>query len=98
METLNDLGLYHFKDRITHRLSGGEKRLVAMATLLSMKPEVLLLDEPATGLDDVTKTRLAEILSGLSVSCIVISHDPEFTRSVTNTVSRIKDGIISPLV
>ena len=45
LETLEDLGLQGFENRITHRLSGGEKRMVALATVLAMKPDVLLLDE-----------------------------------------------------
>ena len=47
--TLERLGIAHFENRVTHKLSGGEKRLVALATVLSMEPELLLLDEPNTG-------------------------------------------------
>ena len=56
--TLELLGLSGFEDRITYKLSGGEKKLVSLATVLAMEPEILLLDEPSNGLDDNTKARL----------------------------------------
>jgi cobalt/nickel transport system ATP-binding protein len=76
--TLSFLGLVGFEDRITFKLSGGEKRLVSLATVLAMEPEILLLDEPINGLDVKTKSKLMEILSNLDLSYILISHDFDF--------------------
>jgi len=56
--TLAGLGLDGFADRVTHKLSGGEKRLVSLASVLAMAPDVLLLDEPSNFLDDATTGRL----------------------------------------
>jgi len=53
-ETLKTLGLEGFEDRVTYKLSGGEKKLISLATVLSMQPKVLLLDEPTNGLDEET--------------------------------------------
>ncbi|MBW1695240.1 MAG: ABC transporter ATP-binding protein [Deltaproteobacteria bacterium] len=92
--TLGFLGLSGFEDRITYRLSGGEKRLVSLATVLAMEPEVLLLDEPTNGLDEATKENIKSILSDIKLSFIVISHDLDFLYSTTDTIYFMKDGKI----
>jgi cobalt/nickel transport system ATP-binding protein len=81
-ETLEKLGLTGYEHRITYKLSGGEKRLVALAAVLSMQPKVLLLDEPTAGLDDTSRGRLLEILQSLPQSMIVVSHDREFREAI----------------
>lgn len=93
-ETLHLLGLDKFEQRVTHHLSGGEKRLVALATILSMKPEILLLDEPSTGLDEKTKKRLIEVLSKLDISYIIISHDHQFLSAITNGTYIMNNGTL----
>jgi len=78
IRTLKQLGLEGFEERITHKLSGGEKKLVALATILSMEPQMLLLDEPSNNLDPETRDRLITILRGLDQAHIIISHDLDF--------------------
>lgn len=92
--TLQSLGLSGYEDRITYRLSGGEKRLVSVATVLAMDPDVLLLDEPTTGLDREFVERIVEMLRGLAVSTIVVSHDAEFLREVTAETWRLAEGTL----
>lgn len=92
LETLADLGLAGFEGRLTHRLSGGEKKLVSLATILSMRPRVLLLDEPTNGLDPQTRERIVEILDGLPTARIVISHDWDFLARTTTSFMTIRDG------
>ncbi|MGB3210793.1 MAG: ABC transporter ATP-binding protein [Desulforhopalus sp.] len=94
LKTLDDLGLSGFEDRITHRLSGGEKKLVALATILSMKPKMLLLDEPTNNLDPKTRSRLIEILQGLEQYQIIISHDWDFLSHTTSILYKIDHGHI----
>ncbi|MFV9645696.1 MAG: energy-coupling factor ABC transporter ATP-binding protein [Desulfobacterales bacterium] len=85
-KTLKSLDLIGFEDRITYKLSGGEKRLVSLATILAMEPEVLLLDEPTAGLDDKTKAKLMGILSNLDLSFILISHEIDFLFEITDSI------------
>jgi cobalt/nickel transport system ATP-binding protein len=77
-ETMDRLGLAGFEDRVTYKLSGGEKKLVAMATVLAMEPRLLLLDEPTTGLDETTRHRLIHILQDLDIAYMIVSHEPDF--------------------
>ena len=91
-ETLEGLGLAHLAERITHRLSGGEKRLVSLATILSMRPRALLLDEPTNGLDPDTRDRLIDILMGLDMSWIIVSHDWDFLDQTTTTLWAMREG------
>ena len=93
-KTLTFLGLEGFEDRITFKLSGGEKRLVSLATVLAMEPEVLLLDEPMTGLDRATKAKLTEILAGIDLSYILISHDFDFLADTADAIYTMEDGKI----
>lgn len=94
LKTLENLGLEHFEDRITHRLSGGEKKLVALATVMAMEPKVLLLDEPTAGLDERTKERLTQLLKGLDLTYIIISHELDFLMETTTAVYAMIDGRI----
>jgi len=92
--TLAYLGLEGFEDRITFKLSGGEKRLVSLATILAMQPEVLLLDEPLSGLDVDTRLKIEEIISNLDISYIIISHDIDFLLSTTTQIYTLRNGKI----
>jgi len=95
VHTLTSLGLEGFENRVTHKLSGGEKRLVSLATVMAMKPEILLLDEPTTGLDAETTQRLISILTSLDLSYILISHDMDFIVKTTNKVYAMVHGTLT---
>jgi cobalt/nickel transport system ATP-binding protein len=93
-ETCERLGLSGFEKRVTHSLSGGEKRLVALATVVAMNPECLLLDEPSTGLDEVSTERFLKYLTEYSDTYIIISQDHEFLKDVADKIYRLKDSKI----
>ena len=86
METLAGLGLESFADRQTHRLSAGEKKMVSIASVLSMRPEALLLDEPTAFLDDDFRNKIIAILQQQNLAGIVVSHDQDFLRQITSSL------------
>lgn len=96
LETLSELGLDGFADRLTHRLSGGERRLVSLAAVLAMRPEALLLDEPANELDEASRERLIGILRRLPAARITVSHDRDFLAGVSTSFLALRDGILVP--
>lgn len=89
---LADLGLVNLEKRITHQLSGGEKKLVSLATILAMQPKALLLDEPTNNLDPATRVRLIEILSGLDLAYMIISHDWDFLAEMSQDIFAMDQG------
>ena len=91
-ETLRNLGLDGFENRLTHRLSGGEKKLVSLAAVLAMRPEALLLDEPTNGLDNEARERIIDILQKLPTARITISHDWDFLARISTTYLTLAHG------
>ncbi len=92
--TLAKLGIQDIEKRVTHRMSGGQKRLVALAAVLAMEPEVLLLDEPTAGLDSRVTEKLIGILRDLDITYLVISHEFDFIKAVTDKIYSMEDGKI----
>ena len=94
-QVLKRLDLSDFADRITFKLSGGEKRLVALATVLAMEPKVLLLDEPTAGLDHNTKHKLIDLLNSFTdLSYMVVSHEFDFLTETTDHIYTMENGRI----
>jgi cobalt/nickel transport system ATP-binding protein len=94
--TLDRLGLGALAERVTHRLSGGEKRLVALAGVLAAEPDALLLDEPTNALDDAARAALIGRLAGLGAAMLIATHDrPLLERLATRTVA-LADGRVRP--
>lgn len=91
-EKLELVGLNGFENRITHRLSGGEKKMVALASILTMEPRILLLDEPTNDLDPTTRDRLISILSNLDIALCIISHDWDFLDQTCNSFLNVEHG------
>ena len=94
-ETLGLLDARHLASRSPFALSGGEKRRVAIAGVLAMSPEVLVLDEPTAGLDPATRAELLEVVRGLreaGTSVVMVSHDLDEIAEVADRVCVIAGG------
>lgn len=89
---LNLVGLAGYENRLSHTLSGGEKKLCALAAILAMKPLALLLDEPANALDEKSTARLVDILNGLDCAKIIISHERDFLEKTCGDIVFLRDG------
>ncbi len=75
LDALGAVEMVHAIDRAPHHLSLGERRRVAVATVLASKPEILVLDEPSSNLDPASRRELATILKGLDVTMLMVTHD-----------------------
>ncbi|MCK5312018.1 MAG: ABC transporter ATP-binding protein [Desulfobacteraceae bacterium] len=91
-ETLSNLGIEELENSIVHKLSGGQKRLVALASVLAMEPEALLLDEPTAGLDMEVKTRIEGILKNLEIAFLVVAHDFNFLKKISSKIFSMREG------
>ncbi|MGI8650987.1 MAG: energy-coupling factor ABC transporter ATP-binding protein [Rubrobacter sp.] len=99
-EVLGMLGASHLKERSPFTLSGGERRRVAIAGVLAMGPEVVVLDEPTAGLDPLARDGLLEVVRGLrdnGVSVVFVSHDLDEVAEVADRVCVMENGRIRAL-
>ncbi len=81
-EALTQVGLKGYEDRMPFHLSGGEKKRAAIASVLSMRPQVLALDEPSAGLDPRARRGLIQLLDRLEQTVIVITHDMHMVKEI----------------
>lgn len=93
-ETLRSLGIWELRERPPFHLSAGQKRFAALATVLVMNPEILVLDEPTSDLDPRSRRRLISLLDGLSKTLLVVSHDLDFVWDTCQRVIVLSGGAI----
>jgi cobalt/nickel transport system ATP-binding protein len=93
-QALDSVGALALADRAPHHLSGGERRRVALATVLAMEPEVLVLDEPTSGLDPAGRRELAEVLAGLRITQLLITHDLPFALELCDRAIIVNGGTV----
>ncbi len=91
---LDRVGMLHLRDRPPHKLSAGEKRAVAIATVVTMSPDVLVMDEPSSNLDPRSRRRLIGLLQGFEHTRILATHDLELVVEVCPRVLVMDRGTI----
>jgi len=92
---LETVGVSHLKKRPPYRLSGGEKRSVAIATVLSMSPDILVMDEPTSGLDPRARRRLIELLKTFKHTKIIATHDLDMAVDLCERTIVIYEGAVT---
>lgn len=94
MDALNGVGAGRLADRPTHRLSGGEKRAVAIATVLSMLPDILVMDEPSSGLDPRGRRLLIGLLKNFTHTRMVATHDLDMVLELCPRTIVLHEGTL----
>ncbi|MEU6202923.1 ABC transporter ATP-binding protein [Micromonospora musae] len=93
-EALAAVGMAEHRDRAPHHLSFGQRRRVAVATVLAMRPEILVLDEPSSNLDPAARRELAEILRTLPVTMLMVTHDLPYAAELCDRAVILDAGRI----
>jgi len=94
VDALERVGMVDFIDRPPHHLSFGQRRRVAVATVLAMEPEVLVLDEPSSNLDPASRRELADIIRSLDVTVLMVTHDLPYAYELCPRSVVLSDGVV----
>jgi cobalt/nickel transport system ATP-binding protein len=94
MDALDRVGMADYVDRPPHHLSFGQRRRVAVATVLAMEPEILVLDEPSSNLDPASRRELADILRSLDVTVLMVTHDLPYALELCPRSVVLSDGVV----
>ena len=94
-EALEEVGILHLKDRPPYKLSGGEKKLAAIASVISLKPDILIMDEPTASLDPKARRNIIRILKGFSHTKIITSHDLDMIMEMCTRTIVLKKGKVA---
>jgi cobalt/nickel transport system ATP-binding protein len=93
-EALEAVGMLNFRDRPPHHLSFGQRRRVAVATVLAMKPRIVVLDEPSSNLDPASRRELADILRSLDITMLMVTHDLPYAYELCERSMVLSGGVI----
>ncbi|MEU5401023.1 ABC transporter ATP-binding protein [Streptomyces sp. NPDC005963] len=92
---LEQVGMAEYMDRPPHHLSYGQRRRVAVATVLAMEPEILVLDEPSSNLDPASRRELADVLRSLAVTVLMVTHDLPYALELCPRSVVLSEGVIA---
>ncbi|WP_310600061.1 ABC transporter ATP-binding protein [Desulfobulbus sp.] len=92
---LEQVGAAHLRDRPPYKLSGGEKRLAAIATVLAMEPAILVMDEPSSSLDPRARRTLTALLAGFGHTTIIATHDLDLVLDLCPRTIVLRQGQVA---
>ncbi|MFJ7058825.1 energy-coupling factor ABC transporter ATP-binding protein [Streptomyces griseobrunneus] len=95
LRALKQVGMEDYVGRPPHHLSFGQRRRVAVATVLAMEPEILVLDEPSSNLDPASRRELADILRSLDVTVLMVTHDLPYALELCPRAVILSEGVIA---
>jgi ABC-type cobalt transport system, ATPase component len=94
VDALKAVGCEHLRERACYQLSVGQKRSVAIATVLAMNPNLLVMDEPSANLDPLARIHLMEQIRSFPHSCVIASHDMDLIKKLCERTIMLKSGIV----
>jgi len=94
LNALHKVKIEHLRDQLIYKLSGGQKKLVSLATVLAYEPEIILLDEPSVALDPANRRNLMHLLNDINCMKIIASHDLDFIYDTCQRTILINNGEI----
>ena len=94
-DALRTLGIEKLRDRYNHKISGGEKRMAAIAVVLAMEPEAILMDEPTTALDPFNRRQVIRAVNALPQTKLIASHDLDMILDCCRRVILLSDGRVA---
>ncbi|WP_262852946.1 energy-coupling factor ABC transporter ATP-binding protein [Mumia quercus] len=95
LHALDQVGMAEYADRPPHHLSFGQRRRVAVATVLAMEPQILVLDEPSSNLDPMARRELADIVRALDVTVLMVTHDLPYALELCPRAVVLSDGVVA---
>lgn len=93
-QALEDVGASALRNRMGYQLSGGQKRSVAIATVLAMEPDILVMDEPSSNLDPKARRQLINLVRSFAHTCLIATHDLDMVWELCKRTIVMKDGMI----
>ena len=94
MAALEMVGMAEYADRPPHHLSFGQRKRVAVATVLAMEPEILVLDEPSSNLDPASRREFADVVRALDVTVLMVTHDLPYALELCDRSVVLSDGVV----
>lgn len=94
MAALKTIGITHLREKKIHKMSGGEKKMASIATILAMNPDIILLDEPSIALDPKNRRTVIDTLNHLNYIKIIASHDLDMILETCDSVILMSEGRI----